>query len=58
MPSAASAVWNIGFDAGTAAGSVLVGALAAGVGFPAALLVAGALSLLTVPLTRRPVPAR
>lgn len=50
----ASAVWNIGFDAGTACGSVLVGALAAGVGFPAALLVAGSLSLLTLPLTRRP----
>jgi len=50
----ASAVWNIGFDAGTATGSVLVGALAAGVGFPAALVVAGALSLLTLPLTRRP----
>lgn len=50
----ASAVWNIGFDAGTAAGSVLVGALAAGAGFPVALLVAGLLSLLTLPLTRRP----
>lgn len=52
----ASAVWNIGFDAGTAAGSVLVGALAAGTGFPTALLVAGLLSLLTLPLTRRPAP--
>ena len=50
----ASAVWNIGFDAGTAAGSVLVGSLAAGVGFPTALLVAGLLSLLTLPLTRGP----
>lgn len=29
----ASAVWNIGFDAGTALGSVLVGTLAAGLGF-------------------------
>jgi predicted MFS family arabinose efflux permease len=50
----ASAVWNIGFDAGTATGSVLVGALAAGTGFPTALLFAGLLSLLTLPLTRRP----
>lgn len=49
----ASAVWNIGFDAGTASGSVLVGALAAGTGFPVALAIAGALSLLTLPLTRR-----
>lgn len=46
----ASAVWNIGFDAGTGLGSVLVGMLAAGLSFPTALLVAAALSLATLPL--------
>lgn len=49
----ASAVWNIGFDAGTALGSVLVGMIAAGVGFPTAMLVAGLLSLPTLPLALR-----
>ncbi len=46
----ASAVWNIGFDAGTAIGSVLVGTLAVATSFPPALLAAAALSLLTLPL--------
>jgi MFS family permease len=46
----ASAVWNIGFDAGTGLGSVLVGMLAAGLSFPVALLVAAGLSLATLPL--------
>lgn len=46
----ASAVWNIGFDAGTGVGAVLVGALAAGVSFPFALLVAAGVSLATLPL--------
>ena len=51
----ASAVWNVGFDAGTALGSVLIGAIAAGASFGAALLVGAALSLLTLPLAlRRP----
>src|SRR5699024_5831217 len=36
----ASAVWNMGFDAGTGIGSVLVGTLAAGVSFPVALVTA------------------
>lgn len=49
----ASAVWNIGFDAGTGLGSVLVGMLAAGFSFPTALLVAAALSLATLPLALR-----
>ncbi|MFI7578953.1 MFS transporter [Kocuria kalidii] len=49
----ASAVWNIGFDAGTGAGAVLVGMVAAGTSFSTALLVAGALSLLTLPLALR-----
>ncbi|EPR75849.1 transmembrane transport protein [Leifsonia rubra CMS 76R] len=46
----ASAVWNIGFDLGTAVGSVLIGTLAAGLSFPTALLVAAGISLLTLPL--------
>lgn len=54
----ASAVWNIGFDAGTGLGSVLVGLLAAGFSFPTALLVAAALSLATLPLALRRRAAR
>ena len=50
---AASTVWNVGFDIGTAAGSVLIGAIAAGASFSAAMLVGGAVSLLTVPLAIR-----
>ncbi len=46
----ASAVWNIGFDAGTGLGSVLVGALAAGWSFSSALAVTAGISLLTLPL--------
>ena len=46
----ASAVWNIGFDAGTGLGAVVVGALASAFAFPPALLVAAGLSLLTLPL--------
>ena len=51
----ASAVWNIGFDAGTGLGSVVIGMIAAGASFSTAMLVGGALSLLTLPLAlRRP----
>jgi len=46
----ASAVWNIGFDMGTAVGSVLIGSIAAGLSFPPALLVAAGISVLTLPL--------
>lgn len=46
----ASAVWNMGFDAGTGAGSILIGSLAAGLTFPPALLVAAGISLATLPL--------
>ena len=46
----ASAVWNIGFDAGTGMGSILIGSLAAGLGFSPALLVAAGISLATLPL--------
>lgn len=48
--ASASAVWNVGFDAGMGLGSVLVGGIAAGYSFPVALLVAAALSLVTFPL--------
>jgi MFS family permease len=46
----ASAVWNVGFDAGTGLGSVVVGFVAAGTSFGTALLVVAAL--------RGPVRAR
>ena len=46
----ASAVWNVGFDAGMGIGSVLVGGIAAGYSFPVALMVAAAISLATLPL--------
>ncbi|MDP9822462.1 MFS transporter [Nocardioides massiliensis] len=53
----ASAVWNVGFDAGTGLGAVLVGAIAAGASFPTALLVAAGFSALTLPLAvRRTTP--
>ena len=58
----ASAVWNIGFDSGTGIGSVLVGTIAAGLSFPAALLAAACASILTLPVAllqrRRPVSVR
>lgn len=56
----ASAVWNIGFDAGTGLGAVLVGMLAAGFSFPVALLAGAGFSLATLPLTldRRGTPSR
>ena len=58
----ASAVWNIGFDAGTGVGSILIGSLAARLTFAPALLVAAAISLATLPLAlvraRRPPAAR
>ncbi|MFI5771647.1 MFS transporter [Streptomyces sp. NPDC051658] len=51
----ASAVWNIGFDAGTGVGALLVGYLATAASFSLALVVTAALSLATLPLalTRR-----
>ena len=44
---AASAVWNIGFDTGTAAGAVFAGVLATAYSFPVALAAMGAFCLLT-----------
>jgi predicted MFS family arabinose efflux permease len=50
--TAASAVWNASFDAGTAVGALVLGLVAAGVGLPwTYVLVAGVL-LLTLPLAR------
>lgn len=49
----ASAVWNVGFDAGTGIGAVVIGAVAAGTSFSTAVLVGGAASLLTLPLALR-----
>lgn len=46
----ASAVWNMGFDAGTGLGAVVVGMIAAGTSLTTAFLVAAVLSLLTLPL--------
>jgi predicted MFS family arabinose efflux permease len=51
----ASAVWNVGFDAGTALGSVAVGAIAQLTSFATAFLVAGMVAVATLPLAlRRP----
>lgn len=51
--SAASAVWNAGFDAGTALGSTLVGVIAAGAGFGWAFLAAALACATTLPLAVR-----
>lgn len=46
----ASAVWNIGFDAGTALGSVAVGAIAAGASFTTAFVVVAVFAVTVLPL--------
>jgi MFS family permease len=46
----ASAVWNVGFDAGTALGSVTVGVIAELTSFATAFLIAGAIAVATLPL--------
>ncbi|MFC5730996.1 MULTISPECIES: MFS transporter [Nocardioides] len=46
----ASAVWNVGFDAGTALGSVAVGVIAELTSFATAFLFAGAIAVATLPL--------
>ena len=48
--TAASAVWNAAFDAGTAAGAALLGLLAAGVGLPWTFLLSAALLAAVAPL--------
>lgn len=46
----ASAVWNVGFDTGTALGSVAVGAIAGLTSFGTAFLIAAAIAVATLPL--------
>lgn len=46
----ASAVWNAGFDSGTAIGALLVGWVAVGAGFGVGMALTALLCLLTVPL--------
>lgn len=55
--SQASAVWNIGFDAGTGVGSVVVGFVAATTSFSTAMLVVAGICLSTLPLALRPARA-
>ncbi len=53
----ASAVWNVGFDAGTGLGAVAVGALAVRSSFTTALLAVAAAALAALPLAlQRPRP--
>ena len=47
----ASTVWNAGYDAGTAAGAALVGAVAAGTGIPMAVGLTAAPVLAVLPVT-------
>jgi MFS family permease len=47
---AASAVWNAGFDAGTAVGAVLVGTVAVGAGFGVGMALTSLICLLTLPI--------
>ena len=49
----ASAWWNIGFDAGTALGSVAVGVIAELTSFTTAFLICGAIAAATLPLALR-----
>ena len=49
----ASAWWNIGFDAGTALGSVAVGVIAELTSFTTAFLICGAIAATTLPLALR-----
>ena len=49
----ASAIWNVGFDAGTGLGAVVFGFVATSGGFGMAFLVLGGLAAAAVPLTRR-----
>ena len=46
----ASAMWNVGFDAGTGLGAVVVGALAAGTSFSVAFAFTAAVLLASLPL--------
>jgi predicted MFS family arabinose efflux permease len=49
----ASAIWNVGFDAGTGLGAVLLGSVATSSSFSTAFLLLGAITVAAVPLTLR-----
>ena len=55
--SAASAGWNIGFDAGTATGAVLAGVFATAYSFPVALAMLAGICLVTALATRGLLPS-
>ncbi|MBB4930959.1 putative MFS family arabinose efflux permease [Lipingzhangella halophila] len=55
---AASTVWNVGYDAGTGAGSILVGLLAAGLGVAGAFALTSGAILLTAVLMWADSPRR
>jgi predicted MFS family arabinose efflux permease len=48
--TAASAVWNAAFDAGTATGALALGVVAAGIGLPMTYVLVGAVLVAVVPL--------
>lgn len=54
----ASAMWNIGFDGGTALGAVLLGFVAAAASFAWGFVVMALVAAAALPLTRWPRPAR
>jgi predicted MFS family arabinose efflux permease len=51
--TSASAVWNVAFDSGTAAGAALLGLVAAGVGLPSTYVLSAVLLALVLPLALR-----
>jgi predicted MFS family arabinose efflux permease len=55
---AASAVWNIGFDAGTGLGAVAVGLVATAAGFPAGFVLSALVVAACIPLSLRLVRPR
>jgi predicted MFS family arabinose efflux permease len=54
----ASAVWNIGFDAGTGVGAVMIGLVASVSGFPAGFVVSAIVVAACIPLSVRMVSRR
>ncbi|SDY89771.1 Predicted arabinose efflux permease, MFS family [Geodermatophilus africanus] len=50
--TAASAMWNASFDAGTAVGALVLGLVAGGIGLPWTYVLAAGVLLLTLPLAR------
>lgn len=54
----ASAVWNIGFDAGTGLGAVMLGLIAGVADFPAGFVVSAVVVAACIPLSRRLVARR